>query len=150
MDTAIVGALAGLLGVWIGYWLQEKAASRRYLLDACAKVAALALEAGDHMLMAEVERSGGPGPDPLRPEFRSDSYFAAARVGIVSPTLSAAAEKLQTTVQNAIGAQGSPDPSIRAHGRQAAVDAGQLFRLTVRAETVTVPWWRDLLGRPSR
>jgi hypothetical protein len=38
----------------------------------------------DHMKMAEVERSGGPAADVLRPEFRSEQYHAMTTVSLAS------------------------------------------------------------------
>jgi len=62
-ETAILG-IAGiigtLVGVWIGFALQQDAASRRNLREAGVRLAANALEAVDHMVMSEVERAGGP------------------------------------------------------------------------------------------
>jgi hypothetical protein len=146
-ETAIIGIagmVAALLGVGVGYWLQQGAESRRYLRDASTQMIALALEAADHMMMAEVERSGGPPADPLRPEYRSEQYSAIARVGLVSKSLSAAAEVLGDAVKAGIVAQGSADANERAAGRKLVIDGIGTFQSAVQRETVAGRWerWR--------
>jgi hypothetical protein len=144
-ETAILGIagmIASLVGVGIGYSLQQRAESRRYLREACAKEIALALEATDHMIMAEVERTGGPAADPLRPEFRSDQYYALAEVGLVSKPLSEAAATLGDAVKAGISAQGSPNTGERAKGRQDVMVAIAAFEAAVKRETVAGRWQR--------
>ena len=140
-ETAILGIaglVATLVGVWIGSTLEQRAESRRALREACAKLVALALEATDHMTMAEVERKGGPAADPLRPEYRSDQYFALAQVGLVSKKLSDAAATLGDAVKAGIAAQGDPDEDVRAKGRGDVMTAIGAFQGTVRQETATL------------
>jgi len=130
----VAGLVATLGGVILGYKLQEWAESDRRLRDACAKVIALALEACDHMIMEEVARSGGPPADPLRPEYRSDQYYAIASVGLASKTLAKAAEILGDKIKEAIVAQASADAGERDEGRQMAMEAIGAFRAAVARE----------------
>jgi hypothetical protein len=133
----IAGLLATLVGVWLGYALQAAAESRRSLRDACAKLVALSLESADHMAMAEVERAGGPAADLLRPEFRSDQYYALAQIKLASARLSVAAASLGDAVSAGIAAQASPDDDTRAKGRGEVMTAIGAFQGEVARQTVT-------------
>jgi len=138
--AGIVATLVGtLVGVWLGYVLQQGAESRRQLKEAGARLAANALEAVDHMTMAEVERSGGPAADPLRPEFRSEQYHAMTTVSLASAKVATAAAELNDVVQDAIGFQTSGNPNERQMGRDAVFIALRKFEATVRHETDS-PW----------
>ena len=137
-ETAILGIagiVAALVGVWLGYVLQQSAESRRQLKQAGARLAANALEAVDHMKMAEVERSGGPAADPLRPEFRSEQYHAMTTVSLASGKVATAAAELNDVVQDAIMFQTSGNPSERQMGRDAVLIAIRKFEAMVRHET---------------
>lgn len=146
--VAIVAGVVGtLLGVWIGYALQQGAESRRYLREASARLAANALEAVEHMVMSEVELSGGPAADPLRPEFRSEQYLAVTTVSLASSRVATAAAELGDAVKEAITSQATSDPKERQKGRDSVFLAIRKFEKTVRQETAS-PW--DRLRRKDR
>lgn len=140
--VAIVAGVTGtLLGVVVGYALQQGAEARRHLREAGARLSAHALEANDHLIMAEVERAGGPPADPLRPEFRSERYLAITTVSLASPKLATAAAELGDIVKEAIGSQGTTDPKERQKGRDAIFIGIKAFEAAVRRETAS-PWDR--------
>lgn len=141
----ITGTVAALVGVWLGYLLQQGAESRLQLKQVGARLAANALEAVDHMTMAEVERAGGPAADPLRPEFRSEQYIAMATVSLASAKVATATADLNDVVQDAIMFQTSHNPSERQMGRDAVIIAIRKFEAIVRDETDS-PWGK-LKGR---
>jgi hypothetical protein len=140
--VAIVAGVVGtLLGVVIGYALQQGAESRRYLREAGARLAAHALEANDHMMMSETEISGGPPADPLRPEFRSEQYLALTTVSLASSNVARAAADLGDAITEAIASQGTRDAKERQKGRDSIFLAIGAFEETVRRETAS-PWDR--------
>lgn len=133
----IAGIVAALIGVWLGYVLQQGAESRRYLRDACAKYVALALEAATHLAMDEVEKQGGPNAADLRPEFASDQYYAIARIRLGSRSLAEEAAKLGDAVKAGIASTASADPIERAKGRGGLMDAIGGFQTAVEQQTAT-------------
>jgi hypothetical protein len=143
----VAGVLGTLLGVGIGYALQQGAESRRHLREAGAPLAANALEAVDHMMMSEVELSGGPAADPLRPEFRSEQYLAVATVSLTSAKVATAAADFGDAIKDAIASQRTGDPKERQKGRDSVFLAIREFEKTVRQETAS-PW--DRLRRKDR
>jgi hypothetical protein len=137
----IAGMIASLVGVVIGFGLQQTAESRRYVREACSVLAALALEALEHMVMAENARNGGPPPDPLRPEFKRESTSVIARLALGGPDkVARAALALGQAVQSAIAAQASAVEGEREQGLQGVVSAMHTFDEVVRRETA--PVWR--------
>jgi hypothetical protein len=147
-ETAILG-IAGiigtLVGVWLGYVLQQGAESRRQLKEAGARLAANALEAVEHMKMSEDARASGLPPEPLRPEFRSEQYLGWTTVSLVSKKVATAAADLNEVIQDAIEFQTSGNPKERQMGRDAVFLAIQAFEGTVRRETDS-PWGRIKRG----
>jgi hypothetical protein len=139
-ETAILslaGIGAALVGVWLGYALQESAESRRYLRDARAKVIALALETSTHLALDEVEEQGGPKAVELRSEFASDQFYALARVKLGSKSLADEAAKLGDAVNAGIASTASPDPTVRAKGRGDLMNAIGAFQTAVEKQTAT-------------
>lgn len=137
----IAGIVAALVGVWLGYALQQGAEARRNLRDACAKYLALALEAASHLAMNEVEKAGGPKAPELRPDFVSDQYYATAQIVLGSQSLAGGAAALGDAVQAGIASSASTDPAVRAAGRDAVMVAIRAFETATTRETRTA-WQR--------
>ena len=133
----IAGIVAALVGVWLGYVLQQGAEARRTLRAACAKYLALSLEAAAHLAMGEAEKAGGPKAPELRPDFVSDQYYATAQIVLASQPLAREAANLGDAVQAGIASSGSDDPDVRARGRATVMAAIGVFEAATRTLTRT-------------
>jgi hypothetical protein len=135
----IAGIVAALVGVWLGYALQQGAESRRQLREAGAHLAANALEAVEHMKISEDARESGRPPEPLRAEYRAEQYLGWTTVSLVSSKVATAAAELNNVIQDAVEFQTSGNPKERQMARDAVFIAIRSFEATVRHETAS-PW----------
>jgi hypothetical protein len=125
----LAGIAGTLVGVWLGYWLQQAADSRRRLQEACTDAIAGALEAAVMLEQIEASISEGEPVPVVRPELAREWFQALARLGLASPVVADAAANLSNALGLATSEQASAKPEDRAAARAAVMKEIEGFQI---------------------